>query len=97
MCDLAASLHLSASGLTRRLDGLVDQGFVTRQPSADDRRAAFAVLTDAGLAKLREAAPDHVAGVRRHLFDHLTKAQVRQLGDAFAAVRERRVRGRASA
>src|SRR5688500_18751506 len=48
MCDLAANLQLSPSGLTRRLDGLVRRGDVTRTPSSTDRRVMLAVLTDAG-------------------------------------------------
>ena len=44
MCDLAAPLQLSPSGLTRRLDGLVRMGVVERRPSdarppGDARRA----------------------------------------------------------
>jgi DNA-binding MarR family transcriptional regulator len=90
MCDLAALLHLSPSGLTRRLDGLVKAGFVTREAAADDRRVTLAVLTPAGFAKLSEAAPDHVDGVRRHFLDHLTRAQLRELTEALLAVQRRR-------
>ena len=67
MCDLAARLHLSPSGLTRRLDGLVKAGYVAREPSEQDRRVTLAVLTDAGRATLEAAAPVHVDGVRRQL------------------------------
>jgi len=56
MCDLAARLHLSPSGLTRRLDGLVKAGYVARQPSEQDRRVTLAVLTDAGRSTLEAAA-----------------------------------------
>jgi DNA-binding MarR family transcriptional regulator len=84
-------LHLSPSGLTRRLDGLVQRGYVRREPADDDRRVILAALTDDGFAKLEAMAPDHVAGVRRHLLDHLTATQVRNLGVAMDAVR----RGRA--
>ncbi len=45
MCDLARRLHLTPGGLTRRLDGLVARGFVTREPSTEDRRVVLAVLT----------------------------------------------------
>jgi DNA-binding MarR family transcriptional regulator len=86
MCDLAARLHLSPSGLTRRLDGLVRDGLVAREPAADDRRVIMAVLTPLGRARLEAAAPDHVAGVRRAFLDHMTRAQIRQMGAAFAAV-----------
>jgi len=91
MCDLAPLLHLSPSGLTRRLDGLVRQGLVDRQPSDEDRRAILAVLTPAGRARLSAAAPDHVEAVRRAFLDHLTRSDITTLAAAFAAVR----RGRA--
>jgi DNA-binding MarR family transcriptional regulator len=87
MCDLAAQLHLSPSGLTRRLDGLVREGMVARQPSAEDRRVLLAVLTDAGFERIAQAAPAHVESVRRRLLDALTREQTEQLGDILVAVR----------
>jgi len=92
MCDLAAQLHLSPSGITRRLDGMVKQGLVAREPSTDDRRVMLAVLTPDGKALLERAAPDHVDGVRRHFLAHLSRAQVRNLASAFAAVQRGRER-----
>jgi DNA-binding MarR family transcriptional regulator len=89
MCDLAGRLHLSPSGLTRRLDGLVRLGLVAREPSAEDRRVMLAVLTSAGLAALEAAAPHHVESVRRHFLDHLTRTQIRQIGDAFERLQAR--------
>ena len=86
MCDLADSLQLSPSGLTRRLDGLVASGYVTRQPSEVDRRVMMAVLTADGRTKLEQAAPDHVDSVRRHIFDHLDESQVAALGTIFEAI-----------
>jgi DNA-binding MarR family transcriptional regulator len=97
MCDLAAKLHLSPSGITRRLDGMVKQGLVARQPSQEDRRVMLAVLTDDGWARLEAAAPDHVEGVRRHFLDHLSRTQVRNLAAAFAAVQRGRLRDRSQA
>lgn len=90
MCDLASQLHLSPSGLTRRIDGMVKAGLVARTPSPDDRRVMLAMLTDEGRVRLKQAAPDHVAGVRRAFLDHLSEKQIRNLGDAFAAVTEQR-------
>ena len=90
MCDLAQWLHLSPSGLTRRIDGLAKQGFVAREASPDDRRVQFAVLTDAGLAKLKSAAPTHVAAVRASLIDHLSGDDIRILGDVLARARASR-------
>jgi DNA-binding MarR family transcriptional regulator len=86
MCDLAASLHLSPSGITRRLDGMVKAGLVAREPSTEDRRVMLAVLTPEGRHVLETAAPDHVESVRRHFLDHLSRTQIRDLAAAFAAV-----------
>jgi DNA-binding MarR family transcriptional regulator len=79
MTDLACDLHLSPSGLTRRLDHLVRDGFVVREACPSDRRAVYAVLTARGRAKLETAAPDHVAGVRHHLIDLLDEGELEQL------------------
>ncbi len=86
MCDLANLLHLSPSGLTRRLDGLVRMGAVTREPSPEDRRATLAVLTPSGRRLLEKVAPRHVMSVRRHFIDLLTAHQLDVLGDVFEAL-----------
>ena len=88
MCDLADLLQLSPSGLTRRLDGLVKAGFVTREASTDDRRVMLATLAPSGLATLEGAAPDHVASVRQHIFDHLDNDQVEALASIFQAIKD---------
>jgi DNA-binding MarR family transcriptional regulator len=62
--DLAERLILTASGVTRLLDGLEQAGYVDRDSCASDRRVTYAVLTDAGLAKLRVASKSHVADIR---------------------------------
>jgi DNA-binding MarR family transcriptional regulator len=64
MSDLAAQTTLSASGLTRVVDRLEAQGLVERQACPTDRRGWFAVLTDAGRARILGAVPGHVAEVR---------------------------------
>ena len=87
MCDLADLLQLSPSGLTRRLDGLVKAGFVTREASTDDRRVMLATLTPSGFSALEAAAPDHVASVRRHVFDHLDDDQVDALASIFQSIK----------
>ena len=90
MCDLAHGLRLSPSGLTRRIDGLAKRGFVTREASPDDRRVQFAVLTEDGLAKLQTVAPTHVAAVRASLIDHLSRDDIRILGDVLDRARASR-------
>lgn len=86
MCDLADRLRLSPSGLTRRLDGLVRDGLVRREPAVDDKRVMLAVLTDSGMTRLEGAAPDHVESVRRHLLDHLDRQQVEAMADLFTTI-----------
>ena len=86
MCDLADLLQLSPSGLTRRLDGLVKGGLVTRRPSPLDGRVMMAVLTEEGRDVLAAAAPTHVESVRRHIFDHLDDGQVDAMAGIFAAI-----------
>lgn len=87
MCDLAEKLHLSPSGLTRRLDGLVTMGAVARRPSEEDRRVTMAVLTPKGWDLLQRIAPEHLDSVRRHFIDLLTPAQLDVLGDVFDVLR----------
>lgn len=86
MCDLAERLQLSPSGLTRRLDGLVESGFVDREPSTEDRRVMLAHLNAVGSDLLRRTAPHHVASVRRHVFDHLDAEQVDAMASIFGAI-----------
>jgi DNA-binding MarR family transcriptional regulator len=63
MRELADRVILSRSGVTRRIDRLVSSGLVCRERALDDGRSIDAVLTDAGRARLREAAPTHLEGV----------------------------------
>jgi DNA-binding MarR family transcriptional regulator len=86
MSDLAGLLHLSPSGLTRRLDTLVRRGWVRREKCGSDRRGSFAILTDDGWARLEKAAPTHVRGVREHFLARLSSRQLADLGSALDAV-----------
>ena len=67
--DLAQSVILTASGITRLLDGLERAGFVCKVRCETDGRVSYAHLTDAGLEQLRAAARTHLAGVRRLYLD----------------------------
>jgi DNA-binding MarR family transcriptional regulator len=61
--DLAEQVLLTASGITRLLDGLQASGYVDKAACSSDARVTYAVLTDAGHEKLRSAAEVHVAGI----------------------------------
>ena len=81
MSDLAERCDSSRSRLSHAVSRLEEQGWVRRETVESDRRGAVAALTEAGLAALEAAAPVHVEGVRRHVFDRLTPDQIRALGE----------------
>ena len=80
MSVLAAFASGSLSRLSHAVARLERQGWVERRPAADDPRSVEAVLTDAGMAKMRETAPAHVREARRLVVDALTPTQLTQLG-----------------
>ena len=77
--DLANSLLLTASGVTRLLDGLERAGLVARKACPSDARASYSELTDAGHAKLREASGSHIAAVRALLEERFEHDELEQL------------------
>ncbi|NYH45820.1 DNA-binding MarR family transcriptional regulator [Micromonospora jinlongensis] len=79
MSELAQAASSSRSRLSHAVARLEAAGWVRREECPTDRRGQIAVLTNEGFATLAAAAPGHVEGVRRHLFDALSPAQVDQL------------------
>ncbi|WP_433392089.1 MarR family winged helix-turn-helix transcriptional regulator [Micromonospora sp. KLBMP9576] len=79
MSELAEASGSSRSRLSHAVARLEAAGWVRREECPTDRRGQIAVLTDEGFATLAAAAPGHVEGVRRHLFDALSPAQADQL------------------
>jgi DNA-binding MarR family transcriptional regulator len=80
MTDLAERVMLSRSGLTRLVDRLSAEGLVSREACPDDARGTFTVLTEVGLAKLREAAPTHLRGIQEHVTSRLSPVELDALG-----------------
>ncbi|SDP67370.1 DNA-binding transcriptional regulator, MarR family [Streptomyces sp. cf386] len=89
MSGLADALLNSKSGLTYQVTQLEKAGLVTRRSCPGDVRAVYAVLTDAGRRMLEQAAPGHVALVRRLLIDVLTPHQLATLADGLTEVTHR--------
>jgi DNA-binding MarR family transcriptional regulator len=71
MSELAEAAAMSPSRMTRIVASMVSEGLVTREVVPGDARAGLATLTDAGLERLRTAWPEHLAGVRALVLDHI--------------------------
>jgi len=74
--DLAEQVLLTPSGITRLLDGLERAGYVEREGCESDRRVVYAVLTDAGLQKLRDASASHVAQIEAFFGTRFDEAEL---------------------
>jgi DNA-binding MarR family transcriptional regulator len=83
MSDLAQSVLLSQSGVTRLVDRLEAAGLVARSPCAEDRRVLYAQLTDAGRARLETARPTHLAGVRARFLSRFDDDELALLAGAW--------------
>jgi DNA-binding MarR family transcriptional regulator len=79
--ELAERVLLTPSGITRLLDGLERAGYVARGECPTDARVTYAVLTDAGREKLREASKTHLASVRALLAERFTTEELEQLSE----------------
>ena len=77
--DLADRLLLTASGVTRLLDGLERRGYVGRDDCSTDRRVSYAVLTKEGRDKLREASKSHTRQIRELLGTHYDDDELARL------------------
>jgi DNA-binding MarR family transcriptional regulator len=84
MCDLASSILLSRSGLTRLVDRLERDGLLERQSCPSDARGAFARLTPAGRGRFDEARRTHLAGVQTLFLDRLEPEEQELLGQLWA-------------
>lgn len=77
--DLAAQSILTLSGTSRVVGRLEKAGLVKREEAAEDRRGAYAVLTEAGLERFRMAAEAHAAFVREHFLAHFSDEELAQM------------------
>lgn len=89
MGRLADALALSKSGATRLIDRLVDDGFVTRVTCPSDLRGAEAALTEAGVDRLRTAAPTHLRGIAQYFLSAIDEADLATIERTMRAVADR--------
>jgi DNA-binding MarR family transcriptional regulator len=86
MTDLAARAFSSRSGMTRRIDRLVDEGLVRRSSADADLRGVVVALTDPGLARLSETVPVHLHRVSELFIDQLDDEELARLERALDKV-----------
>jgi DNA-binding MarR family transcriptional regulator len=79
--DLARSVLLTASGITRLLDGLERSGWVEKKSCDSDARVSYAALTDAGATKFEEASASHRADIDELFSSNFSEAEHKQLGE----------------
>jgi DNA-binding MarR family transcriptional regulator len=79
--DLAQSVVLTASGITRLLDGLERAGYVAKDPCPTDLRVSYAKLTTSGHQKLKDAAVTHLQGVEDLFTGRFSDSELSQLAE----------------
>jgi DNA-binding MarR family transcriptional regulator len=79
--DLAESVLLTASGITRLLDGLERAGFVEKASCESDARVSYAKLTAAGGRKLAEASTTHLAGIEELFTGRFSEPELERLAE----------------
>jgi DNA-binding MarR family transcriptional regulator len=84
--QICEALNWEQSRLSHQLTRMERRGLVSRRECEADGRGAFIELTAAGADAISEAAPRHVAAVRRLLFDRLSDAQRAAFEEACATI-----------
>ena len=86
MAELADSVLLSRSGMTRLVDRLEKDGLLRRDTCTDDGRGAYAVLTEKGAAALADARTTHLDGVREKFLKQFDEGELRVLAEYWERV-----------
>jgi MarR family 2-MHQ and catechol resistance regulon transcriptional repressor len=88
MTDLAAQTSLSTSGVTRVVDRMERDGLITRRACPTDRRSSYAVITQAGLTRLDDILPGHLALIEQWFTGQLRPDQLTVVLDALRTIRD---------
>lgn len=79
MTELADAALISKSGLTRRIDRLAVNGWVTRRRCTEDGRVHWATLTPLGIKAFRAAAPGHLRAVAQRFGASLPASEMERI------------------
>jgi DNA-binding MarR family transcriptional regulator len=88
MTDLAGQTSLSTSGVTRVVDRMDRDGLVCREACPSDRRSSYAVITEAGRARLDQVLPGHLALVQQWFIGQLSPEQLAGLLESLRTIRD---------
>lgn len=80
MAQIAEGIFVTRSGVSRLVDRLESDGLVERCPCPSDGRGADAVLTEAGMERLRAASQVHLRGIEAYYFDHVSAEDLDTVG-----------------
>jgi DNA-binding MarR family transcriptional regulator len=86
MGELGQAAVVSRSRVSRVVDQLAAEGLAAREANPDDRRSAYATITDAGRRRLRAAAPVYLDGIARHFTSRMSPAEARTVAAALEKV-----------
>ncbi|HXV94041.1 MAG TPA: MarR family transcriptional regulator [Pseudonocardia sp.] len=86
MRELGERAVVSRSRVSRVVDELARAGLAAREPDPDDGRGSWAVITDAGRARLRSAAPAYLDGIARFFAEHLSAQECEVVATALSRV-----------
>jgi len=86
--DLAAQSILTRSGISRVVERLEKAGLVKREGASEDKRGAYAVLTEEGIARFQKAAQAHIAFVRQNFLSLFSDQEMEQMAGFWKRVEE---------
>ncbi|MEO2141449.1 MAG: MarR family transcriptional regulator [bacterium] len=86
MGELAESVLLTRSGVTRLLDRMITAGLVVREACPGDRRGYYAVITQLGLETIEKVGPDHSKDAWESFLGHVTKEEAAVMEKVFSRV-----------
>jgi DNA-binding MarR family transcriptional regulator len=86
MGELAESMLLTLCGVSRPISRLEGEGLVQREPCPEDRQGANVILTEAGLDRLGEAHPTHLAGVHTLFLEHFSEEELKTMAQYWRRV-----------
>ncbi len=86
MGELAESVLLTRSGITRLVDRMIVEGLVDREPCAGDRRGYYAVITQKGRDTIERVGPDHSKDAWEVFLGHINEEEAVLMGKVFNRV-----------